>query len=281
MADEKQDNPNARIQSKSQGSIQPTSSSQGASGNNNGSISAAHSNALPSQSRPAANSIAPSKVRLTSHESQPMTATSSTSSAPADHGTTTMELNGPSPYGTRSRNRTGNSRPNYAEDPELEDYDWSSTKKSQVLSSAATSAHLQTGEGERSSGVNTRRSSTTALNTGPAKTTAPTTSKEQLPGMSSFSITSEASVPSHPPTKKRKAPSGGHGHSGGTATAQAQAPTQARRQVHLPGVFVGYRETNMMSFETSQAYLKNGKLRADDGTMLGVDGKQAFHSGVS
>jgi len=32
------------------------------------------------------------------------------------------------------------------------------------------------------------------------------------------------------------------------------------------------RETNMLSFETCQGYLKNGKLKADDGTLLALNG---------
>ena len=53
----------------------------------------------------------------TSLQSQPMTATASTSSSlqpPLENG------DNPSSYGTRSRNRTGGPRPNYAEDKELD-----------------------------------------------------------------------------------------------------------------------------------------------------------------
>ena len=40
----------------------------------------------------------------------------------------------------------------------------------------------------------------------------------------------------------------------------------------MPPVAVGFRETNMMSFENSRGYLKHGNLEADDGTLLGIDG---------
>jgi hypothetical protein len=35
----------------------------------------------------------------------------------------------------------------------------------------------------------------------------------------------------------------------------------------------GQIDTNMMSFNTSQRCLKNGKLKADDGTILAVNGR--------
>jgi hypothetical protein len=35
----------------------------------------------------------------------------------------------------------------------------------------------------------------------------------------------------------------------------------------------GARESNMLTFENCQGYLKNGKLKADDGTVLAVNGR--------
>ena len=95
--------------------------------------------------------------------------------------------------------------------------------------------------------------------------------------MSSFSITPEASAPPQPASKKRKAPSGGLANTNGaTGVGHANAPNHSRKHPNVPAVAVGYRETNMMSFESSQGYLQHGKLIADDGTVLSVDGR-LFH----
>lgn len=275
MADEKGDNSNARSQLKAQGTNHSgvQSSSRSILGHHE-IVSASYPNALPPQSPPATTSPTSPKSPIANLESQSMTTTST--SIPSGQGRTAMDANGPSPYGTRSRNRTGNSRPNYAEDRDLEDYDWHMTKKSHISQGSATAVQLQTGDSEKSSGVNTRRSSTTASGTGVGKVAASTTPKEHIPGMSSFSITPEAGAPPPPPpTKKRKAPNGGHVNSNGSASS-SHAPNHSRKHPNLPAVAVGFRETNMMSFESSQGYLRHGKLRADDGTMLGVDGMLNF-----
>jgi len=212
-------------------------------------------------------------------ESQPMTTTSSSSSLPPDHQPNdAMDLTGASPYGTRSRNRTGNSRPNYAEDRELEmDYEWSSSKKSQIALGSALPSNLPSasGDSEKPSAANTRRSSTTAP-TGPAtinKAMAPNTQNNHLPGMSSFSVNPEASIAQPAPSRKRKAP--------GIGPAASQAPsamvhntTSSVARRNAPSTNTGrLRTTNLMTFENCQSYLKNGKLKADDGTVLAVNGR--------
>ena len=274
MADEKEDNSNARSQVKAQGtnrSIAQTSSRPTLG--HNELVSASHPNAHASQSPPATTSTMPLKTRTANAESQAMTTSSTSTSNSHGQTATAMDSTGASPYGTRSRNRTGNPRPNYAEDRDLEEYEWNATKKSQNSLGSTVSAHLQLGDHEKSSGVNTRRSSTTASGTAIGKTGTPTTPKEHLPGMSSFSITPEVSAPPPPVSKKRKAPGNGHANSNGTTVGgQAHAPNHSRKHASMPAVAVGFRETNMMSFESSQGYLKHGKLRADDGTILGIDG---------
>lgn len=271
MADGKEENSR---KSKAQGTNHRTASSSRSTLSHNGIMSESHPNALPPRSRSATTSSPPPKSRATNQGSQAIITTSSPSLVPPGQGISAMEPNGPSPYGTRSRNRTGNSRPNYAEDHELEEYDWNASKKAQALQGSAMSGQLQIGDSEKSSGVTTRRSSTTAVGTGSGKATNSTTPREHIPGMSSFSITPEASAPPQPPPKKRKAPSGGHASSNDTtAVSAAHVPTQARKHANLPVVAVGSRETNMMSFENSQGYLKHGRLKADDGTVLGVDGR--------
>ena len=207
-------------------------------------------------------------------ESHPMTATSSSSSLPSDqqNGGTT-DTNGASPYGTRSRNRGGNTRPNYAEDRDADlDFDYTSNKKPQaaVLPAAAYISDI-----DKSSGSNTRRSSNTALpvSTHPAKLTSANASKDNLPGMSSFSVNPESSnLTSTPaPSRKRKAPGAAPVNQTPSVTTHPAATATSRRATSTLGVTPS-RTSNLMTFENCQCYLRNGKLRADDGTLLSIDG---------
>ena len=202
-------------------------------------------------------------------ESQPMTATSSSSSHPPEQTNgVTPETNGASPYGTRSRNRTGNSRPNYAEDrdPDM-DFEFSANRKPHAMTPA---------DKERSSGTNTRRSSNAAVPTPPqaiAKAASPSSSRDPLPGMSSFSLSGEnGSEHAAPvPSRKRKAPGATPGtqHVAPTPSTSAAAPI---RKASSSAAVLGARASNLMSFASCRGYLKNGKLKADDGTILSVDG---------
>ena len=210
-------------------------------------------------------------------ESQPMTATSSSSSMPSDqHANNAMDTTGGSPYGTRSRNRTGNPRPNYAEDrePEME-YELSSTKRPPAGSGLSVSHTAQSGDGDKPSIANTRRSSTTTPITFPTnnKASLPSVQKDHLPGMSSFSVNPDPNTVPTAPSRKRKAPGNGPATSQ-TSSAVTQTPTSgiSRRTAIVPNPKAS-RETNLMTFETCQGYLKNGKLKADDGTVLAVNGE--------
>ncbi|KAL8987168.1 MAG: hypothetical protein Q9177_003599, partial [Variospora cf. flavescens] len=185
-----------------------------------------------------------------------------------------MEPNGPSPYGTRSRrNRTGNARPNYAEDRELDmDYDWApASKKARDSSTSASSTKLQSEEPENL-GVNTRRRSvTTAILPTPSKGSNSATAKDHIPGLSSFSLNLESSEAPQAPSKKRKAPGALPAASATTTTTVATAGQSASRKTSKSTTAAGSRSTNMLSFETSQGFLKNGKLTADNGTVLAVN----------
>ncbi|KAL8706738.1 MAG: hypothetical protein Q9201_000263 [Fulgogasparrea decipioides] len=206
--------------------------------------------------------------------SQPMAKNASPSFTAPSQSRNTMEDHGPSPYGTRSRNRTGNSRPNYAEDRELEmDYEWApASNKARGSSTSASSTNLQAEENENS-GVSTRRRSlTNAVLPPAAKCGNASVPKDPLPGMSSFSVHPESTTTSQLPSKKRKAP-------GAIPAASTHAPSSTtppmshgvpRKAASMASVNAA-RTTNMLSFETSKGYLKNGELRADDGTILAVN----------
>lgn len=217
----------------------------------------------------------PAANKSTNLDSQPMTTTSSSSSMPSDQqANNSMDATGASPYGTRSRNRTGNPRINYAEDrePEME-YEWT-TKKQHAGPGPSIPNSAQSGTGDRPSAANTRRSSTTAPIVLPTnnKPAFPAVQKDHIPGMSSFSVNPEPSTAPSAPSRKRKAPANGPppSHSSSTVT-QTPAPSISRRAAGVSN-HKAPRETNLMTFENCQGYLKNGKLKADDGTVLAVNG---------
>ena len=215
-------------------------------------------------------------AKSTNLDSQPMTATSSSSSMPSDQqANNSMDTIGASPYGTRSRNRTGNPRPNYAEDREVEmEYEWASTKRPHASSGPSIPNSAQSGDGDKPSAANTRRSSTTASTATPTNNRAalPSVQKDHLPGMSSFSLNPEPNTALLAPSRKRKAPGNGPvtSHTS-SAVTQTPAPSISRRTACIPNPKAP-RETNLMTFENCQGYLKNGKLKADDGTVLAVNG---------
>ncbi|KAI4203150.1 MAG: hypothetical protein LQ350_002026 [Teloschistes chrysophthalmus] len=206
--------------------------------------------------------------------SQPMTTTSSASSTIPSQARNAMDDQGPSPYGTRSRNRAGNARPNYAEDREL-DMDYESAPasyKTRGSSTSASSANLQGDENEGSA-VNTRRRSlTTAAPLTATKGSNSAAPKDPLPGMSSFSVHPESSAVAQQPSKKRKAP--GAVPTTSTPAASNHGPTAnhstLRKGAAVPPVSCS-RTTNMLTFETSKGFLKNEELIADDGTVLAVN----------
>ncbi|KAL1865788.1 hypothetical protein VTK73DRAFT_5080 [Phialemonium thermophilum] len=185
-----------------------------------------------------------------------------------------------SPYGTRSRNRTGASRINYAEDKDI-DMDLfemyperrEDEAKKSARHAAATSA-TQSHAAPRSTSGTARK----PLPTGDHKSTGSnqhSTAKEQNSVSTPDSISGSNSTASAQPSKKRKAASQ---TSSSTAASQSQpaAPNahSAALQKRLGAVSrggVGYPETNMLTFEKCKAMPKDGKMVADDGTVLEVN----------
>ena len=215
-------------------------------------------------------------AKRSSAESQPMSATSSSSSNPVEQRNgNPVEGNGTSPYGTRSRNRNGHSRPNYAEDrdPDM-DFEFTSNKKG---SAAASQPPAHVNDIDKSGGSNTRRSSnpmSSALLQS-SKILPPNVSKDTLPGMSSFPLNPEmpnvASAPA--PSRKRKAPGANPTSHASTTTTQTPSAVPSRRTASGAAAVASGRAVNLMTFENCRGYLKNGKLRADDGTTISVDGQ--------
>ncbi|GKT42202.1 E3 ubiquitin-protein ligase SNT2 [Colletotrichum spaethianum] len=202
--------------------------------------------------------------------SQPMAKSSSTVSDPAvkDAG-----IEAANPYGTRSRNRNGSSRPNYAEDKDLDVdmYDYAPEKKDQESKKSARHSNVSATsaqEGARANG-STRK----ALPSDDAKPVAPQNGAKDVQPANPPPVTQPSTLTnSTQPSKKRKAAS----HAA-TATSQAQsstatsssgAGTGASRKTASGPYASSYAETNMLSFENSGAVPRDGKLVADDGTVL-------------
>ncbi|KAL3417239.1 phd finger and bah domain protein [Phlyctema vagabunda] len=181
------------------------------------------------------------------------------------------------PYGTRSRNRTGASRPNYAEDKELElDFEGAATTKEKNGRKAAEPASVTTTTTEPGRPANnTRKAAAVAASEQDLSVTMRSHSKEPIPGTSTFSAKPTAPGGAIPTSKKRKA-------GGQPATHAVQASSQPAPQVimaspanrqssNAPTICLGFRETNMLSFDNGGARLRNKKLVADDGTVLEVN----------
>lgn len=164
------------------------------------------------------------------------------------------------PYGTRSRNRPGASRPNYAEDKvvdfEMHAHHGAERELSSSRSTPATvSRHSPT--------PSLRRNAALANDWQPLNGST-------IPGTSTFSANPNFTV-AH--SKKRKAtmPQNLSTHSG-QFSAQSTYSGTRRGQ----GVMVSrdlHRDNNMYSFEKTEAKLKYGKLQADDGTVFAVNGE--------
>ena len=163
-------------------------------------------------------------------------------------------------YGTRSRNRTGNPRPNYAEDQDME-YEFSSapTAKRKPAADSATSATPSLAETKRAQAVTGNAGNASGSN----GLSNANSSKELTPGVAS---------------KKRKA-AGAPALTQTPPTSNSPAPTAARKPVASTSTT---RETNIMSFSKHRSCLnKKGELVADDGTKLSPNGKSPEKSNSS
>ncbi len=223
------------------------------------------------QSKPDNASAEPAVEAIPSCEavSQPMTSSTSTSSHQSQKDAAAAAA-GPSPYGTRSRNRPGVTRPNYAEDTEI-DFELSAppanggTGKSAVHTDR-TSKSPPNGNGIQSSNPVGKRKKSIVNGT----PNSAVSKDADIPGTSTFSAMPDPNAgPTNP--KKRKAahsPSSGKGHA---AATQTTSHTTTRRATNAAAVHA-HRETNMLFFGKCKGLLKDGKLEADDGTVLAVNG---------
>jgi hypothetical protein len=211
--------------------------------------------------------------------SQPMTASNSSSSNPSVKD----GKDGPSPYGTRSRNRGGASRPNYAEDREVElEFDMQASAKEEETKKAGRAADARSSIGlESGAPPNTSRRGQGIQSE--QDTSEQAIVRDQIPGTSTFSA-NPAGAAATQPSKKRKAgnqstpnttltPADGLQPGSQSTTRRASIAAQSTPKIRDSSIL-----SNMLSFEIHGGRLKNGKLTADDGTVMGVNGEHKITS---
>lgn len=199
-----------------------------------------------------------------------------TSAVSSEAGTPAIEsadTNGAAPYGTRSRNRTGVARPNYAENNELDHIIEANGKitKSAPPKAAAPSSTVDcaAADAENHSNTTARRGFAAVNTTASDLNGNAPAAKDLIPGTSTFSANPSVNGNGPAPqSKKRKQPG---------ANTTVSTPSAANGSVsRIPRSTTGARqhhETNMMTFEGCGARLNaNKELTADDGTILSVNG---------
>lgn len=185
---------------------------------------------------------ASAKIAADSEQAQPADATS------ADAPT----------YGTRSRNRTGNARINYAEDQEM-DFEYSAAAKNEAKRVTQLANDTKLAKDPVSAKF-------VPVNGSSQSDKAPT--KDPIPGTLTFSA--------NPTSKKRKAAVGSSNASASiqSPAGSSSAAQTSSRKTAAPLTAAGGREAHVLTFTDSKAALRNGKLTADDGTVFSVNGTQ-------
>lgn len=203
-------------------------------------------------------------------QSQPMTATTSSASQNPAIADGDGSADAPT-YGTRSRNKGGNARPNYADDREL-DLEIEAAGRIPKSKPKKATAHTSTpalSGAQEDPRVVPAQNGFASVNASAATTNGVPAPRDPLPGMSTFST--QATAPG--PSKKRKQPGGS------STTASTPAPTQAMSKTRVGASSSTSRlhlETNMMTFDRCRSRLNAKKqLIADDGTALAANGESS------
>ena len=172
------------------------------------------------------------------------------------------------PYGTRSRNKPGSTRPNYAEDTEMDfEVMVPAPPAKSTGNSARTSRSPPPVDSRNSPAPHVRRNPTTNGNA----SWQPVPKDSPIPGTSTFSVSNAPVAPTQ--GKKRKAVT--KESTNGVPASYIPTQTNFRKSGTAPSPRGG-RETNMLTFEKTQARLKDRSLEADDGTVVSVNGKLAI-----
>lgn len=181
------------------------------------------------------------------------------------------------PYGTRSRNRPGRSRINYAEDTEM-DFEMTVPASTNGNASDPPSRSSVVAESGQPSGVSGKKGAGAGQGSAPwgNSGTNPKDNQANL-SISGSSATTPATQTNTAQSTTKRRKNATKDTTNGTQ-ASAAAPSQASKrgaqaQVQAPAAAPYTRESNMMTFEFSGAILKDGHLQADDGQIVSVNGK--------
>lgn len=220
----------------------------------------------------------PTDASFAMEDVQQLQETSHGTSDVAQPSSKDSEQNGemPSSYGTRSRNRPGRVRPNYAEDTDM-DFE---------MGVAAANGNLSDPPSRNSVAPDNLHSSGSSGKKGPSSVqgdaswgNSGSNAKEHATNanLPSAAAASPASLPAStvPPLTKRRKNAATSTTNGAHAGAAAPSQTGAKRGSHHAMVVATHaaRETNMMTFEKTGAFLKEGHLQADDGQTVKINGK--------
>ncbi|KAJ5688638.1 hypothetical protein N7462_003030 [Penicillium macrosclerotiorum] len=165
------------------------------------------------------------------------------------------------PYGTRSRGRNA-PRPNYAEDRDIDmELEAAPTKTAKLSPVVKTSTPVIP---EKTASAPPRKSLTNGVSLAKGTVAAESAPKESIPGTSSFSARPE-DVNGAGSLRKRKQPASTPTSSTNTGNAAKRIFTSA------PGESDSGYFTNMMSFEASGPFLRDGQIKSDDGTTFAVN----------
>lgn len=174
-----------------------------------------------------------------------------------------------SPYGTRSRNRNGSSRPNYAEDKDIEadvyDYyhdkrDGDSKKPSRQASAAANG-----GDAPRANATSRKA----GADDGRAAQLQNGTKEQQSGGSTTPSVNAQVASVSQT-SRKRKANTQVAGSTAQTAPTSSSIKKNGAVAIQQMGI--SWPDTNMLTFENCNARPDNRRMVADDGTVLEPNG---------
>ncbi|KAF2026496.1 hypothetical protein EK21DRAFT_73969 [Setomelanomma holmii] len=189
---------------------------------------------------------------------------------PAQSSSKDSEENGAAPYGTRSRNRPGRSRPNYAEDTEM-DFEMTAPSTNGNMSDPP-SRNSVVADNSQPSGTSGKKGSGPAQgNASWGNSGANTKDEPANPNISGASAVTVANQPiaAQSTTKRRK--NAAAAANGVHQNAAAPAQSGPKRGNQLMVAANSARGTNMLTFENTGAMLKNGHMEADDGQTVSVN----------
>jgi hypothetical protein len=183
----------------------------------------------------------------------------------------------PSSYGTRSRGRPGRSRPNYAEDTEM-DFEVRAASTNGNVSDPPSRNSVAPENGHAPSVSGKKGSASAQGNASWGNSGSNTKENAPSPNISGTSATAASTQPSTPqpqPATKRRKNAAANGANGSHASATAPSQAGAKRGSHASAMAAANsaRESNMMTFENTGAFLIDGHLEADDGQIVSVNGK--------